>query len=748
MMTRALVVAALILAGLLCSIDIAGAQYTLGGMSLEGEVETGARFFLQEPSKTRAAKFQEYRDVDDGLFLQRFYLRAFRPDDSYSVEFAGSEWGSENQNFSLAAGRLGRWQFSFEWDQMRHVLFTNTRLLATEPDRGVFVLSEPRSPLAAHNNAPERDDLSVRWDTGRLGFRYSVTPDLDLKAEYTRIRKDGDRPFGMGFGSPGNNFYEVLEPIEHTIHDFRLQGTYATERFQLQFGYTGSVFVNDNRRVVADNPCFRNAAQCGTGDGGAAAISVGQASLPPSNMAHTLSLGGGVNLPLRTRINANVAYSLRLQDDSFLPHTINSTFIADPDLRLPKEDLNGKVHIINLHLNGTTRPWAAPVSLSGKYRMYMQIEDSERPTFAAVVVNDRTITRDPHRAARLDYTRHNADLEARYQLLQPLALIGGVGWERWDRSEGREVGESDEFFAKAGLDAAPTDWLQARFTYRPSFRRYDHYDPFSRLHTITVEDELGEQSSQSTRLRKFDQAERNRHHFDLALTLTPFETLSITPTLAYRWDDYIQSRLGLQEETSWSTGIDVSFTPSQWFSLSAGYMYEKLDQRQRNRNRISGAAGTTTDFGDYDWISDNTDTIHTAYAGLRGAIIPRLLEWAVGANWSYALGRVDTRNPTTPTSGTAAQNFTASAKPWPAFEDQLFRLDAALKYHITKAWTATIGYAWESFEQSDWRTDRLTPFVPVPSAAGVPGQTSIWLGNDVKNYTAHIIGASIAYRFK
>jgi len=32
--------------------------------------------------------------------------------------------------------------------------------------------------------------------------------------------------------------------------------------------------------------------------------------------------------------------------------------------------------------------------------------------------------------------------------------------------------------------------------------------------------------------------------------------------------------------------------------------------------------------------------------------------------------------------------------------------------------------------------------------AGLPGQTSIWLGNDVKNYTAHIIGASIAYRFK
>jgi MtrB/PioB family decaheme-associated outer membrane protein len=748
MTLRTLGLATLTAAVLLSGPESAAAQYTLGGMSLEGEVETGVRFFLDEPSKTRAAKFQEYRDVDDGLFLQRFYLRAFRPDESYSAEIAGSEWGSENQNFSLAAGRLGLWQFSFEWDEMRHVLFTNTRLLATEAGRGVWVLPSPRPALSLHNAAPERDDLSVKWETGRLGFRYSVTPDFDLKAEYTRIRKDGDRPFGMGFGSPGNNFYEILEPIEHTIHDFRLQGTYATERWQLQFGYTGSVFVNDQRRVVADNPCFGNAVQCGAGDGGAAAVIRGQASLPPSNMAHTLSLGGGVNLPLRTRVNANFTYSLRLQDDSFLPHTINTAFSGDPDLVLPKKDLNGKVHVLGFHLNGTTRPWAAPVALSAKYRLYKQIEDSERPVFPAVVVNDRSITRDVHRAARLDYTRHNADIEARYQLLQPVALIGGIGWERWDRSEGREVRESDEFFGKAGIDAAPTDWLQARLTYRPSYRRYADYNPFSRLHTTTVEDELGELSSQSVLLRKFDEAERDRQQFDLSLTFTPLDTVTITPTFAYRWDDYIGSRLGLQKETSWSTGIDVNFTPSQWFSFSAGYMYEKLDQTQRQRNRPSGPGGTTLDFTDFEWVSENTDTIQTAYVGARGAIIPRLLEWAVGANWSHAVGRVDTHNPAPPTSGTAAQNLTATAKPFPAFDDQLIRLDAALKYHITKAWTATIGYAWESFEQHDWRTDRLTPFVPVPSVAGLPGQTSIWLGNDVKNYTAHIIGASIAYRFK
>jgi MtrB/PioB family decaheme-associated outer membrane protein len=724
----------------------ADAQYTLGGMRLEGEVEAGGRFFLEEPSKTRSAKFQEYRDVDDGLFLGRFYLRAFRPDESYSTEFEGSRWGQEDQTFSLRSGRLGLWEFGFDWDQMRHVLYTNTRFLATEPDRGVYVLPTPRPPLALHNAAPERD-LSVRWDTAHILIKVTPTPNLDLRAEYTRIRKDGDRPMGMAFGSPGNNFYEVIEPIEHTIHDFRIQGVYAADVWQVQWGYNLSVFDNDERRIIADNPCFANAAQCGAGDGGAAAPARGQSSLPPSNMAHTFHLAAGVTLPMRSRIHGNFAYSLRLQNDSFLPHTINPALAGDPDLRLPQKSLNGNVQIINLNIVGTTRPWS-PVTFTGKYRLYEQLELSDRPFLDAVVVNDRSITREVRHVARLDFTRHNADLDARVAFGQPLAVTVGTGWERWDRSSGREAKETDEFFGKLAIDATPTDWVQARVTYRPSYRRYAHYNPHARAETLTVEDVTAELAGQSVFLRKYDEADRDRQRVDALVTFTPLETVTITPTFGYRWDDYPQSHLGLQQEMSISTGLDVSVTPSQWLGFGAGYVYENVTQRQRQRNRISLAGGATSDFVDYEWVSNNSDEVHTAYASVRGAIIPHVVDWSLGANWSYALGRVNTNNPVNPQSGTAAQDATARAKPWPAFEDQLFRLEALLRYHFAKSWTATFGYAWESFEKHDWRTDTLNPFVPIVSTAGTVGQTSIWQGNDVKSYTAHIVGMSLTYRFK
>jgi hypothetical protein len=45
----------------------------------------------------------------------------------------------------------------------------------------------------------------------------------------------------------------------------------------------------------------------------------------------------------------------------------------------------------------------------------------------------------------------------------------------------------------------------------------------------------------------------------------------------------------------------------------------------------------------------------------------------------------------------------------------------------------------EQFKESDWRTNGLNPFTP--------GVTSIFLGNRTVGYTAHIISATLGYRF-
>jgi MtrB/PioB family decaheme-associated outer membrane protein len=721
-------------------------QTQIGGFNLEGYAEAGVRFFL-DPTQKERAKFEEYRDINQGLYLQGLWLRFFTPDEKYSGEIGGRQWGLQDQEYHLSFERLGRWEVGFEWDQMRHIFSTNARTLLNETSRGVYVLPNPRPPLSDYNNGRSIDEISVRWDTARTFFKFSASENVDLFAEYTRTHKDGERPFGMAFGSPGGNALEVLQPIEHTIHDFRLRGTWATERWQLQAGYTMSIFVNDLAYVRADNPCSpapAAAAPCPAATG-----QFGTVSLPPNNMAHTFTLQGGVNLPMRTRISSNFTYSLRLQNDDFLPQTsTNSLVLSNPSLVLPQKSLHGNVQTILFNLNATSRPLPIPVTFTGKYRFYDLIDGSDVVKFSDFIINDQnTITRGPHFSQRFSYMKQNADLDGRWQIARPVALTLGAGWERWDRSETREVPTSDEFFAKAAVDVTPADWLLIRATYLPSFRRIDRYRTFA-LAAVEQDAAPGE-PGQSYLLRKYDESDRDRQRADLMMQITPTETLTITPSASYRFDNHIASglshdangpgqtgaMLGLQQAVSWSAGMDVNWAPVQRLTFAAGYMHESIFQKQRSRVR-------NPDDPALDWISNNIDTVDTYHASMTARLIPGKLDLKFAGNYSYALGRVETWNPNAngSTVYNAVANSSSDARRWPAFEDSLLRLEASLRYHFGQAWTAGLNYAYEAFQKHDWRTDTINPFVP--------GNSAVYLGNDLKNYQAHIFGLTIGYRFR
>jgi MtrB/PioB family decaheme-associated outer membrane protein len=720
----------------------ASAQTSLFGLNAEGEIELGGRIFLGEPAQRDKAKLIEYRDLDEQPF-GKLRLRFARPDGTYAVELGGSNIGQDDQEFYLTAEGPGVWKFDLGWDQIPHVYSTNARILATEPSRGVFTLPTPRPPLSAYNSGRRLDEVSNRWDTGRLALDLAPTPSLDLRLQYTYIDKHGDKPLGMAFGSPGNDFMEVLEPVDQKIHEFRIRGSWVGEGWQLQGGYTLSVFENEHTSVTADNPCFGlgGPAPNGCAGGASGAPQRGQLSLEPDNMAHTVSLAGAVNLPFwRTRIAANTSYSLRIQNQSFLPHTINPSLASSPLLTLPQQDLGGMVGTFLFDVGATSRP-LQPLTLKLRYRVFNYDDMSDELEFPGHVVNDRgPVVNESRIAGRYSYTKHNADFDGRWRFGQPVALTAGVGWERWDRGEHREVPQSDEYTGKLALDVTPTDWMMARLAYRPSIRRVSEYNTFAHLaHTVVEEPTPDEQAQgQSVLLRKFDEGARDRHRVDLLLSFTPTDVISITPSFSYRNDDYKDSFFGLQKAESFSAGFDMGWTPLEWLSMGAGYVYEKIEQRQRSRNRE--VTGTTTfDFADFDWVTKNVDTIHTIHLSAKATLIPNRLEAGFDLSYSTATGEVQNSNPVKPTSGTAAQRANATVRPFPDLEDKLLRVEASLRYLFTSHWTFSVGYIFERFDQSDFRTDTLNPFMP--------GSASVWLGSDPGDYTAHILVMSVGYRF-
>jgi hypothetical protein len=132
----------LLLSGILLLPLQATGQVEVLGLKASGEGEVGGRIFVNRPSKADRAKFEEYRDIPPGVFLERLRLRLESQDGSYSLELGARDAGEEDQNFFLRGAKLGQYAFEFEWDQIPHVFSGTAQSPYRKTSQGVFELSD------------------------------------------------------------------------------------------------------------------------------------------------------------------------------------------------------------------------------------------------------------------------------------------------------------------------------------------------------------------------------------------------------------------------------------------------------------------------------------------------------------------------------------------------------------------------------------------------------------------------------
>src|SRR3989338_2743551 len=71
----------------------AWAQTEILGYKLDGSVELGGRAYIDRPTDKQSGKFEEYRDIPQGIFLEDLRLRLSTKDDRYLFEFKATEAG-------------------------------------------------------------------------------------------------------------------------------------------------------------------------------------------------------------------------------------------------------------------------------------------------------------------------------------------------------------------------------------------------------------------------------------------------------------------------------------------------------------------------------------------------------------------------------------------------------------------------------------------------------------------------------
>jgi MtrB/PioB family decaheme-associated outer membrane protein len=751
----------------------AQAQVDVAGARLAGELEVGGRAITGDDWGS-SSKYDEYREQDPGAFGSGSFLLENRTE-PYWLRGWLTDVGEDDQRYELEGGRWGRYRFDLEYSELPHIFSNDARSLYVESDgvldfpdafQGAIQAAPPCAalpcPPASQTGllegflagSPQRD-LEFRLRSGRATFEVSPREELDLLAGYSIQDRSGTRPFALGFGSPGGTFVNFVAPIEQRIHQVNTGARWSQGPWSLEAGYDGSFFDDDFERLIVDNPLRAT-------DDASLGPSRGRLSSAPDNSAHTFRLAGATRLPTEfpSRLAGTFAYGRRLQDDSFLCHTINTALLATPQscvgtgsaLDLPEDSLDGDVATFLANLVLTARPTDA-LSLTARYRLYDFDNDTEEMEFPTHVVNDTSLVTEARRNVANEYRRQTGELEAAFDLTERATLQAGYELEQWDRSDDREVTRLHEHRPSVGLDVRLASWSQLRASYQFGVRRSNGYDEFAYFEETFVDPLPGDELAllEFPELTKFDQADRISNRVDLLALLTPRDDLSFTLSGSLATADYDNTDFGLESDESYSVGGETAWQALSWLGLSTWYTFENIRYEQSSRFRpVTG--GVAVDDPANDWSSLSKDQVHNLGFDVDLVLVPDRLDATLGYGIQHAVGRTNAGPGCMPDPVTCVlpPGDGGNAVNWPHLEDVLQNVHASLRYHVNEKLTVKGAYVFEKFDLSDFKTEDLDPFEPASNVNGsgsLSPSRDVFLGARLEDYEAHVFALSLIYRF-
>lgn len=658
-----------------------------------GSLDVGARVSDVDGD---AARYQRYRDLRDGAFLENFKYR--RETDAWLFKSSVAHLGYRDQRYDADFNRFGKVKAWFQWDQVPLFYSGDTQTPYLEQSPGVFLLSDDAqraSSLAIVAATAGPIELRQRRDVARFGVLATPTPRLDLSVNVASTRRDGHMPWSGTFGF--GNAVELVAPLDQRTTDMNAAAEWGTDRGSVRLQYDGSWFNNDVQTLVWDNP-LRLA------DSPSAGSSRGRMALWPDSTMHAVSVTGAVRLPARSRATAYVSLGAWNQDQELLPFTVNSAIAAIP---LDRPTAQAEAQVSALNLNFTSRP-ANRLWFNVRYRRYDF--DNQTPEFhvASSVIYDQTLRTSLLTAAEpFAYVRNWVDADASYDLTSFAALRVGYGLEDVDRSF-RLFETTSEHTLRASIDSTGNHIVTVRGVYEHSLRTGSGLDE-------EVLDEIGEQVS----LRQFDISDRKRDRFSTIVQVMPIAQIGLNATIGLGKDHRPDAAFGLQEAQTrfYSVGFDAA--PSDTVSAGLTWGFDRYTSLQRSRQ---ANPGVQFDDPRRDWSTDALDRVQSVSASLDLLKAVPKTDVRLGYDFSRSTGRYVYILPSDSTLATPQQ--------LPDVLNELHRVSADVSYFFARHLAAGVAYSYDKYEVDDFALGPQTiSRINMPSA--------LLLGNVWRPYRAH-----------
>lgn len=668
-------------------------------------------------------------------------------------------------------------------------------------------------------------DLGTQRD--RTGATLTLTPMEGLKFSLAFVdeRKDGTKiSYGpIGDRPPRSLNIQLPQPVDFRTRELRFEAEYATPRYQVAASHAVSKFDNQIDTFTWQN-VYTTYNGSNTFDQWNYRVGTfGRMALAPDNTYQNTQVTVGVNLPWSSRFTASLALGKMEQDQSLQPYATSNFNSTTTDFSNPAElnraSADTEITTKRLNLEYSIRPWsrvglrayARRYSLNNRTPMgsWWYVTNDTMPGNAAATVTEPTEF-NKRRNLAYSYTQDTKGLEASaYLPFWHSSLTLTAEQESFDRSH-REA-DTDETTLKLTYRAKPAKWLSLRAKVLQGKRdggAYD-YNATARSYWYEQADLPANEALASPAfsfvnhpdMRKFDVSDRSRREYDLSATFSPTAALDIALTYRSRKDDFdsdvkaiqpllnnpyaatpadAQSwtpgiQLGLLDNNSTRTAVDISYAAGERLVLNAFFSREDRDASQRsiefNENfklNPTNAGLATNELGPWtragsEWMAKTDDKSETY--GLGGAfdILPGKLRFSV--DYSRTKGTVDIAYSgfgaeSSLTPGTVlADTYQFAFRSPSTVETRQATLSAHLKFQFSKQLAAGLHYTYDDYDLSDWMQEANTPWTESVGSQyllrDTSSATSTQWGNRLismgsylaPTYKAHYVALSVSYRF-
>jgi hypothetical protein len=751
-----------------------GLRYATGDVYGRPDLESGQCLGCGTPfgPVLKISKFNEYRDLRNGVYLRRVDLRfdnLLNSSNYFSLKSQSTLY--RDQSYLGTYGNYGKFKIQFRYDEIPHIYSNTTRTLYTETASGVWsypalirqtLQATPSANLPSVVNTqvvPQSNFItpSILRKGGTASFSYNLRPHWGLYASYFRESERGLRPIGYIMNSSpsasATSGYGVeLPEVLNYFNNLVTVGTeFVGHNWQIQGAYIGSFFQNGTKDMVWDNP-FRL-----TGEDENDPVA-GRASLYPNNHANYFSLAATFNLTKYLRFIASITPGWLRQNQAFLPYTINATINTcgaagnqpcNSTTALPAPSLSGAKTTLAMNYTLVTTAWKA-FELKANFRDYDYINNTPVLNLTPVAGDASPPSSDQN--TPFAFNRKNLELTGVWSFAKNSSAKVGYEAEWMDRTD-RDAAHSLENSFFGSLDWVPIKPVLFRVSYRHSDRNPDVYQDDQASNPNTGADVACSNTADVSFTadqrchRRFDEAARLLNRGDVLLEVSPLEKLTVsafggtlqnnfnrqggtnsptalnflTGTAATTNPYYLY---GVLKDISVNYGFDLDYSLSDAVTLFGEYSHERYYKRIISRYRVS-TSGTILacagcDSANNDWESVTREPVDIYTAGA-DTYFGKKVYLSTYYSLSATKGNVDSRALGDPTILSGSNQFlltgTNAAVNYPETVNRLHDVAVILKYKVTEKFTPRVEYHYTQWDNKDYQTSPMTQYMGCVSAA-------------------------------